>query len=158
MVGYGMSGDAYHITAPTEDGDGAYRVMCAALESAGIAPETVDYINAHGTSTPHNDRIETIAIKRAFGDHAHKLLVSSTEVDDRPPARRRRRPRGRHHRARDATIRRCRRRSTWCSPMKGSISTTCRTSPRETAIRYALSNSFGFGGTNGSLLFKKFED
>jgi 3-oxoacyl-[acyl-carrier-protein] synthase II len=79
MVGYGMSGDAYHITAPTEDGDGAYRVMKAAVESAGIRPADVDYINAHGTSTPHNDRIETIAIKRAFGDHAPKLAVSSTK-------------------------------------------------------------------------------
>ena len=66
MVGYGMSADAYHMTAPSEDGDGAYRVMQAALESAGIQPDAVDYINAHGTSTPHNDRIETRAIKRGI--------------------------------------------------------------------------------------------
>src|SRR5918993_862603 len=79
MVGYGMSGDAFHMTAPSEDGDGAYRVMSAAMASAGITPEQVNYINAHGTSTPHNDRIETHAIKRAFGDHAHKLAVSSTK-------------------------------------------------------------------------------
>ena len=79
MVGYGMSGDAYHMTAPSEDGDGAVRVMQAAIESAGIRPDQVDYINAHGTSTPHNDRIETTAIKRTFGDHAYKLAISSTK-------------------------------------------------------------------------------
>ena len=79
MVGYGMSADAYHMTAPSEDADGAYRVMKLAIESAGIQPSDVDYINAHGTSTPHNDRIETYAIKRAFGDHIHKLAVSSSK-------------------------------------------------------------------------------
>ena len=70
LVGYGMSADAYHITAPSEDGDGAFRVMRAAIASAGIDPDRVDYINAHGTSTEHGDRVETIAIKRCFGDHA----------------------------------------------------------------------------------------
>src|SRR4051812_37696484 len=79
IVGYGMSGDAYHMTAPVEDGDGAMRVMQAAIESANIRPDQIDYINAHGTSTPHNDRIETTAIKRTFGDHAYKLAVSSTK-------------------------------------------------------------------------------
>src|SRR5215468_10483197 len=79
LVGYGMSADAYHITAPSEDGDGAYRVMGAAIDSAGVTPDAVDYVNAHGTSTPHGDRIETIAIKRRFGAHAGKLAVSSTK-------------------------------------------------------------------------------
>src|SRR5688572_17786242 len=74
-----MSADAYHITAPSEDGDGPFRVMNAALSSAGIQPEQVDYINAHGTSTPHGDRIETLAIKRCFGEHARQLAVSSTK-------------------------------------------------------------------------------
>src|SRR5580765_6349140 len=69
LVGYGMSADAYHITAPSEDGDGPFRVMNAAIESAGIKPDQVDYINAHGTSTPHGDKIETLAIKRCFGEH-----------------------------------------------------------------------------------------
>ena len=74
-----MSADAYHITAPSEDGDGAVRVMRAALESAGVEPDQVDYINAHGTSTPHGDKLETLAIKRCFGEHARKLAVSSTK-------------------------------------------------------------------------------
>src|SRR5207342_161285 len=79
IVGYGMSADAYHITAPSEDGDGPFRVMGAAIESAGVQPSDVDYINAHGTSTPHGDRVETIAIKRCFGEHAPRLAVSSTK-------------------------------------------------------------------------------
>ena len=155
MVGYGMSGDAYHITAPTEDGDGAYRVMLAAIESAGIRPDEVDYINAHGTSTPHNDRIETVAIKRAFGDHAHKLLVSSTKsmtghllgaaggleagitvlavhTQKIPP-----------------TI-------NLEVADEGLDLDYVPNHAREAALEYALSNSFGFGGTNGSLLFKRY--
>jgi 3-oxoacyl-[acyl-carrier-protein] synthase II len=95
LVGYGMSADAYHITAPSEDGDGPYRVMNSAMERAGIGPAQVDYINAHGTSTPHGDKIETLAIKRAFGAHACKVAVSSTKSMTSPS-----RERSEHTRAR----------------------------------------------------------
>jgi 3-oxoacyl-[acyl-carrier-protein] synthase II len=157
MVGYGMSADAYHMTAPSEDGDGAYRVMRAALESAGVEPDAVDYINAHGTSTPHNDRIETRAIKRTFGDHAYKLAVSSTksmtghllgaagglEAGITILAV--------HNQKVPPTV-------NLDSPDEElDLDYVPRTS-REMPIRYALSNSFGFGGTNGSLLFKRFDE
>jgi len=79
LVGYGMSADAFHITLPSEDGNGGFRVMQNALNDAGVAPEQVSYINAHGTSTPPNDRLETMAIKRLFGDHARKIPVSATK-------------------------------------------------------------------------------
>jgi 3-oxoacyl-[acyl-carrier-protein] synthase II len=157
MVGYGMSADAYHITAPTEDGDGAYRVMCAALESAGVSPDVVDYVNAHGTSTPHNDRIETLAIKRAFGSHAHKLAVSSTksmtghllgaagglEAGITVLAV--------HHQKVPPTI-------NLEQPDEGLDLDYVPNTARDVKIRYALTNSFGFGGTNGSLLFKRYDE
>ena len=83
VVGYGMSGDAFHITMPDASGSGAVRVMQKALQDANVQPEEVDYINAHGTSTPYNDKFETMAIKKTFGDHAYKVAISSTK----PPPR-----------------------------------------------------------------------
>jgi 3-oxoacyl-[acyl-carrier-protein] synthase II len=155
IVGYGMSGDAFHITAPSENGDGAFRVMRNCLRDAGIEPRQVDYINAHGTSTPVGDRIETLAIKRVFGEHAHKLSVSSTKsmtghllggaggleagitvlaIRDQivPPTI--------NHEVPDAD----------CDL------DYVPNHARPLKIDYALSNSFGFGGTNGCLLFRKF--
>ncbi|MDH3816579.1 MAG: beta-ketoacyl-[acyl-carrier-protein] synthase II, partial [Acidobacteriota bacterium] len=79
VLGFGMSSDAFHISAPAEDGDGAIRAMQGALDDGSLNPEDVDYINAHGTSTPAGDSVETIAVKGVFGDHAHKLMVSSTK-------------------------------------------------------------------------------
>ena len=157
LVGYGMSADAYHITAPSEDGDGAFRVMREAIESAGIAPDDVDYINAHGTSTPQGDGSRRSAIKRCFGDHAQRGRGVVDQVDDRPPARRRRRPRGRHHRARRAPSDRAADDQPGSPRRTSATSTTCRTSSRPLPITYALSNSFGFGGTNAALLFKRYE-
>jgi 3-oxoacyl-[acyl-carrier-protein] synthase II len=155
LVGYGMSGDAYHITSPSEDGDGAYRVMRNAVKDAGISPEHIDYINAHGTSTPVGDKIETTAIKRMFGEHAYKLCVSSTKsmtghllggaggleagitvlaIRDQvaPP-----------------TI------NHECPDPECDLDYVPNHA-RPMRIEHALSNSFGFGGTNGCLIFKKF--
>jgi 3-oxoacyl-[acyl-carrier-protein] synthase II len=156
VVGYGMSADAYHITAPSEDGDGPYRVMRAALRSAGLEPAQVDYINAHGTSTPHGDKVETIAIKRCFGDHATKLAVSSTksmtghllgaagglEAGIAVLAV--------HHQLAPPTI------NMDCADPECDLDYVPNRA-RRMAIEYALSNSFGFGGTNAALLFKRFE-
>jgi 3-oxoacyl-[acyl-carrier-protein] synthase II len=157
IVGYGMSGDAYHITAPCEDGDGAYRVMRNALRDAGIEPTQVQYINAHGTSTDVGDRIETLAIKRCFGEHAYKLAVSSTKsmtghllggaggleagitvlaIRDQiaPP-----------------TI-------NYEVPDPECDLDYVPNKARPMRIEYAMSNSFGFGGTNGCLVFKRYTD
>jgi 3-oxoacyl-[acyl-carrier-protein] synthase II len=156
FAGYGMSGDAYHMTAPTEDGDGAVRTMQNAVQSAGVQPDEVDYINAHGTSTPHNDRIETTAIKTAFGDHASTLAISSTksmtghllgaagglEAGITVLAI--------HHQRVPPTI-------NLDEADEGCDLDYVPQKSREMKIRYALSNSFGFGGTNGALLFKKYE-
>jgi 3-oxoacyl-[acyl-carrier-protein] synthase II len=156
LVGYGMSADAYHMTAPSEDGDGAYRVMKAALDSGGVPPEAVDYINAHGTSTPHNDRIETVAIKRCFGDHAGRLAISSTksmtghllgaagglEAGITVLAL--------HRQTVPPTINLER-------PDPDCDLDYVPHTPREMPMTYALSNSFGFGGTNGALLFRRYE-
>jgi 3-oxoacyl-[acyl-carrier-protein] synthase II len=155
MVGYGMSGDAYHITSPSEDGDGGFRVMRNAIQDAGIQPHQVNYINAHGTSTPMGDLIETKALKRVMGEHAPRVAVSSTKsmtghllggaggleagitvlaIRDQiaPP-----------------TI-------NLEHPDEGCDLDYVPGAARPMVIEYALSNSFGFGGTNGSLVFKKF--
>src|SRR5216684_3476666 len=156
LVGYGMSSDAFHITAPSDDGDGPFRVMGAALESAGVTPAQVDYINAHGTSTPHGDKVETIAIKRCFGDHAKNVAVSSTksmtghllgaagglEAGITVLAV--------HHQIVPPTI-------NLDHPDADCDLDYVPNKKRELPIQYALSNSFGFGGTNAALLFKRFE-
>ena len=157
MVGYGMSGDAYHMTAPSEDGDGAFRVMNAAIASAGIRPDQVNYVNAHGTSTPHNDRIETTAIKRVFGEHAHKLAISSTKSMT-----------GHLLGAAgglEAGITALSVRHQIAAPTinleqsdEGLDLDYVPHQARPMKIDYALSNSFGFGGTNGALLMKKYEE
>jgi 3-oxoacyl-[acyl-carrier-protein] synthase II len=157
MVGYGMSGDAFHMTAPSEDGDGAYRVMKMAVESAGIRPDQVDYINAHGTSTPHNDRIETHAIKRAFGDHAHKVAVSSTKSMTGHLLG----AAGGLEAGITALSVRYQRAVPTINlevPDEGLDLDYVPNQVRDMKIDYALSNSFGFGGTNGALLFKKYEE
>src|SRR5687768_1990639 len=156
LVGYGMSADAFHITAPSEDGDGGMRVMEMAIKRAGITPAQVDYINAHGTSTPFNDRLETLAIRRLFGEHASKLAISSTksmtghllgaagglEAGITALAIK--------HQLVPPTI-------NYQTPDPDCDLDYVPNTARPMAIRYALSNSFGFGGTNGALLFKKFE-
>lgn len=156
LIGYGMSGDAYHMTAPSEDGDGAARCMENALRNAGINPGQVDYINAHGTSTPAGDVVETKAVKRVFGDHAKKLAVSSTKsmtghmlgaaggveavfsilsIQDQvaPP-----------------TI-------NLDNPDPECDLDYVPNTARPMKINIALSNSFGFGGTNGTLIFKRLD-
>jgi 3-oxoacyl-[acyl-carrier-protein] synthase II len=154
VVGYGMSADAYHITAPSEDGDGAFRVMRATIASAAVDPEVVDYINAHGTSTPHGDKIETLAIKRCFGDHARALAVSSTKsmtghllgaaggleagITALAVARQTAPPTINLEHADELCD---------LDYVPGCA--------RPLEIEYALSNSFGFGGTNAALLFKR---
>jgi 3-oxoacyl-[acyl-carrier-protein] synthase II len=157
IVGYGLSGDAYHMTAPSEDGDGGRRAMEMAVRKAGIRPDEVDYINAHGTSTPYNDKLETLAIKRAFGDHAYKMAVSSTksmtghllggagglEAGITALAV--------HHQVAPPTI------NLEVADEECDLDYVPHTG-RAVPIRYALSNSFGFGGTNASLLFKKYEE
>jgi len=155
LVGYGMSADAFHITAPSEDGDGGMRVMQSALNHAGVEPQQVDYINAHGTSTPFNDKLETLAIKRLFGDHARKLAISSTksmtghllgaagglEAGITVLAIR--------HQVIPPTI-------NYETPDPECDLDYVPNTKRAAKIEFALSNSFGFGGTNGALLFKRF--
>ncbi|HEV3176282.1 MAG TPA: beta-ketoacyl-ACP synthase II [Stellaceae bacterium] len=154
VIGYGMSGDAYHITAPAEDGNGGYRAMRNALRRANLAPDQIDYINAHGTSTPKGDEIELGAVKRLFGDHAYKLSMSSTKsaighllgaagsveaifsilaLRDGivPPT------------------------LNLDDPSPGCDIDLVPHKAKERPVRYVLSNSFGFGGTNASLIFAR---
>ena len=156
LVGYGMSSDAYHISAPCEDGDGAYRVMNKAIKDARIEASAIGYINVHGTSTPQGDKVEVVAIKRVFGDHARKLPISSTKsmtghllgaaggleagitalaLRDQilPP-----------------TI-------NYTTPDPECDLDIIPNEARRVKLEYALSNSFGFGGTNGALVFKRYE-
>jgi 3-oxoacyl-[acyl-carrier-protein] synthase II len=156
LVGYGMSADAFHITAPSEDGDGGMRVMEAALRRASVSPDRVDYINAHGTSTPYNDKLETLAIKRVFREHASKLAISSTksmtghllgaagglEAGITALAVK--------HQTAPPTI-------NYEAPDPECDLDYVPNTQRAMPIEYALSNSFGFGGTNAALLFKRFE-
>ena len=157
LVGYGMTADAFHLTMPDESGSGAIRVMQKTIRDAGIQPEQVGYINAHGTSTPYNDKFETLAIRQTFGAHAYKLAVSSTKSitghllgaaggiegvfsvlslyrNVLPP-----------------TI-------NYVNPDPDCDLDYVPNKPRKAEVEYALSNSFGFGGTNAALLFKRYDE
>jgi 3-oxoacyl-[acyl-carrier-protein] synthase II len=158
LVGYGMTADAFHITMPDETASGAVRVMQMALRDAGVGPEAVDYLNAHGTSTPYNDKFETLAIKKTFGEHAYRLAVSSTKSMT-----------GHllgaaggieavfsvlaiHRRTLPPTI-------NYAAPDPECDLDYVPNEAREVAdVRYSLSNSFGFGGTNAALLFRRYEE
>ncbi len=155
LIGYGMSGDAYHMTAPDPEGKGAYLCMQRALKSASVNTEQIDYINAHGTSTEYNDRIETYAIKKLFGDHAYKLAVSSTKSMTG------------HLLGAAGAIELV---ATLMTINKGIIHPTINyefpdpdcdldyvpNTAREKEVVTAVSNSFGFGGTNATLVVRKF--
>lgn len=156
VVGYGLTGDAYHITAPDETGDGAKRCMLMAINDAGLKPEDVDYINAHGTSTPYNDIIETRAIKQVFGEHAYNLLVSSTKSMTG------------HLLGAAGSVEAA---YTALAIYKGEIPPTINLDQPDEGcdlnyvpnkmikkdIKVGLSNSLGFGGTNASIIVKKYE-
>ncbi len=155
IVGYGMSGDAYHVSAPCPDGDGAWRSMKRALSNAGVKPSDIGYINAHGTSTPWNDKIETLAIKRVFGDYAYKVAVSSTKsvtghmlgaaggFETAATAM------VLKHQIIPPTI-------NYENPDPECDLDYVPNEARKAELDYALSNSFGFGGTNGTLVIKRF--
>ena len=157
LVGYGMTADAFHLTMPDESGSGAIRVMQKTIKDAGIQPSQVGYINAHGTSTPYNDKFETLAIKQTFGEHAYKLAVSSTKSMT-----------GHllgaaggiegvfsvlaiHRNTLPPTI-------NYVNPDPECDLDYVPNEPREATVEYALSNSFGFGGTNAALLFKRYSE
>ncbi|HXX27592.1 MAG TPA: beta-ketoacyl-ACP synthase II [Terriglobales bacterium] len=157
IVGYGMSGDAHHITAPAEDGDGAYRVMLNALRDAQVSPEQVDYINAHGTSTEIGDRLETVAVKRAFQDHARKVAVSSTKSMTGHLLG------GAGGLEAGITILALRDQILPPTINLEDPDPACDLDyvpnhTRKAQVEYAMSNSFGFGGTNGALLFRRWTE
>ncbi len=155
VVGYGMTGDAHHMTAPDPEGDGAARAMAAALRDASLEPSAVGYINAHGTSTPYNDKFETIAIKRVFGDHAKKLAVSSTKsmtghllgaaggIEAIATAF------ALHHGVLPPTM-------NYEKPDPDCDLDYVPNQARKQDVEVALSNAFGFGGTNATLAFRKY--
>ncbi|MGA7382747.1 MAG: beta-ketoacyl-ACP synthase II [Terriglobales bacterium] len=157
MVGYGMSGDAHHITAPADDGDGAFRVMQNALHDAKVQPDRVGYVNAHGTSTPLGDRIETTAIKRAFGDHAYKMAVSSTKSMTGHLLG------GAGGLEAGITVLALRDQIMPPTINLEQPDVECDLDyvpnhARKASLEYAMSNSFGFGGTNGALLFRRWTE
>jgi 3-oxoacyl-[acyl-carrier-protein] synthase II len=155
LIGYGMSGDAHHLTAPDPEGDGAARAMAAALRDAGVGPGEVGYINAHGTSTPYNDRFETLAIKRVFGEHAARLAVSSTKsmtghllgaaggVEAIATAL------ALHHGVLPPTI-------NYETPDPDCDLDYVPNHARKQDVEVALSNAFGFGGTNATIVLRKY--
>lgn len=157
IVGYGMSGDAYHITAPDETGSGPMRVMQKAIKDAGISPEQIGYINAHGTSTPYNDKYETLAIKRTFGEHAYKLAVSSTKSLTGHALGAAGGIEGvfsvlaLHEKVLPATF-------NYEFPDPDCDLDYIPNKVRHTEVEYVLSNSFGFGGTNACLIFKRYNE
>ncbi len=156
IVGYGMSADAHHITSPSEDGEGAFRVMRNCLKDAGLTPDKIDYINAHGTSTPVGDHIESLAIKRVFGEHAKKLAVSSTKSMTGHLLG------GAGGLEAGITVLAIRDQIAPPTINLQNPDVDCDLDyvphhARKMKIDYALSNSFGFGGTNGCLIFKRFE-
>jgi len=157
LVGYGMSADAFHVTAPPPDGDGAFRVMRNALRDAGIEPAQVDYINAHGTSTEVGDLAETQAIKRTFGEHAYKLAVSSTKSMTGHLLG------GAGGLEAGLTVLAIRDQVAPPTVNHDVPDPACDLDyvpnvARKMHIEYALSNSFGFGGTNGALIFKRYTE
>jgi len=157
IVGYGMSADAYHITSPSEDGEGAYRVMRNALRDAGIAPENIQYINAHGTSTEVGDKIETHAIKRTFGEYAYRLAVSSTKSMTGHLLG------GAGGLEAGITVLALRDQIAPPTINLDEPGDECDLDyvpkvARPMVIDYALSNSFGFGGTNGCLIFRRYTE
>jgi 3-oxoacyl-[acyl-carrier-protein] synthase II len=155
VVGYGMSGDAFHITQPDETADGAVRAMQATLADGEILPEQVSYINAHGTSTPYNDRLETLAIKKVFGDHARKLAVSSTKSMTGHLLG------GAGGLEAGITVLALRDQMLPPTINLDNPDPDCDldyvpNQARQAEVEYALSNSFGFGGTNAAVLLKRY--